>query len=528
MSPNRRIFLNIIATYGRSLYALVLGLMTARWALSALGEVDYGLMGLVGGLTGFITLINTLLSTAVGRFYAVYIGKASIMENKNEGILECNKWFSSAVIIHTIVPFLLLVIGYPIGVWAIRNFFTIPTNRVMDCIWVFRFVCITCFLAMISVPVSAMYRAKQCIAELTVYSFVTTTLNAIFLYYMSVTPGVWLAKYAFWTCLLAIVPQIIITTRGFVIFPECRFKFEYCLSASRAKSLFSFAGWSFFGLFGGILRNQGMQILVNKYFGPRMNTSMSIANSVNAQTTTLSGAMLTAFQPAIVSAYGAGDNDKMRTLAFRACKFAMLLMLIFALPISLELRQILRLWLKSPPMYTYGLCLIMFAMTIIDQSTIGYIAAVNANGRIAKYQTFLGSSLMMALPIAWFLCALGLNVYFCGLAMLITLTICAWGRVWFGRQLVGLSVRYWAVHVVLPVFILGIICALLGILPRFIIGDSLLRIVFTTFLCELVLMLGAWLGVLDDVERAIVRRWANRFKEKVLSAYGGIISNKTR
>ena len=51
MTANRRIFLNIVATYGRSLYALVIGLFCGRWTLMALGEDDDGLMGGVGGMT---------------------------------------------------------------------------------------------------------------------------------------------------------------------------------------------------------------------------------------------------------------------------------------------------------------------------------------------------------------------------------------------------------------------------------------------------------------------------------------------
>lgn len=86
MSPNRRIVLNIVATYGRSLYALVLGLFTARWALMALGQVDYGLYGVVGGLTAFIAFFNGLLVTAVGRFYAVSVGEAQV---KGENSSEC-------------------------------------------------------------------------------------------------------------------------------------------------------------------------------------------------------------------------------------------------------------------------------------------------------------------------------------------------------------------------------------------------------------------------------------------------------
>ena len=144
MTANRRIFLNIIATYGRSLYALALGLFTARWALQALGHVDYGLYGVVGGLAAFISFFNSLLATGVGRFYAISVGKASVKESEAEGIEDCHKWFSTAVTLHFLLASVLMLIGYPVGVWAVKNFLTIPADRVTDCVWVFRFVCIAC------------------------------------------------------------------------------------------------------------------------------------------------------------------------------------------------------------------------------------------------------------------------------------------------------------------------------------------------------------------------------------------------
>jgi len=112
MSPNRRILLNIVATYGRSLYALVIGLFCGRWSLMALGEVDYGLLGVVGGLTAFISFINGLLSSAVGRFYAFSIGRATAENNSSEALESCRRWFSLAVFVHTIVPIILISIGY--------------------------------------------------------------------------------------------------------------------------------------------------------------------------------------------------------------------------------------------------------------------------------------------------------------------------------------------------------------------------------------------------------------------------------
>ena len=50
MTQNRRILLNIAATYGRSLYALVCGLFISRWVLAALGKTDFGVYGVVGGM----------------------------------------------------------------------------------------------------------------------------------------------------------------------------------------------------------------------------------------------------------------------------------------------------------------------------------------------------------------------------------------------------------------------------------------------------------------------------------------------
>ena len=129
MTPNRRIFLNIVATYGRSLYALVIGLFCGRWTLMALGEVDYGLLGVVGGLTAFISFFNGIMSGAIGRFYAVSVGARKVSDD--EGLEECRAWFTTAVVIHTILPIALMVIGYPIGEWAVRNYLIIPPDRVV-------------------------------------------------------------------------------------------------------------------------------------------------------------------------------------------------------------------------------------------------------------------------------------------------------------------------------------------------------------------------------------------------------------
>ena len=152
MTENRRIALNIAATYGRSLFALVCGLFTSRWVLMALGQSDYGLYGVVGGLTAFIAFFNGLMAAAVGRFYAFSVGQAKVAGTQGEGLEVCRQWFNTAVLIHTAVPLVLIAVGYPVGMWAVESFLTIPPERVEACRWVFRFVCLSCFVAMVNVP----------------------------------------------------------------------------------------------------------------------------------------------------------------------------------------------------------------------------------------------------------------------------------------------------------------------------------------------------------------------------------------
>lgn len=501
MTENKRIALNIAATYGRSLFALVCGLFTSRWVLMALGQSDYGLYGVVGGLTAFIAFFNGLMAGAVARFYAFSVGQAKVAGTQGEGLEVCRQWFNTAVLIHSAVPLVLMAIGYPIGMWAVEHFLTIPPERVEACRWVFRYVCLSCFVGMVNVPFQAMYTAKQYIAELTIYSFVTTTLNVCFLYFMVTHPGDWLAKYALWTCLLSVVPQFLICLRAVQVFPECRFRLPYLWSWRRIRSLVNFAGWQAFGVLGRLLQGQGIAILINKYFNSGANAAMSIGTIVSTQADSLAGSMIGAFSPAITNARGANDWAKMRRMAYRTCKIGTLLTLLFALPLALELPEVLRLWLKEPPEYAAGLCWAILAMIVVDKTAVGHMLAVNANGRVAKYQMVLGTTLILTLPLAWLFVALGWGVYAVGWAMVLTMMGCAWGRVWFARKLVGMSARYWLFRILLPLTLLTVVSGAVGLVPRLFWGPSFWRVCLTTAVTEAVLLPTAWFLLLDRDER---------------------------
>lgn len=475
----------------------------------ALGEVDYGLMGLVGGLTAFISFINSLMSTAVSRFFAFSVGKAQA--TGSEDLDECRRWFNVALLIHSIVPVILLILGYPVGEWAVRSFLTIPADRVSDCIWVWRFVCLSCFLSMVSVPFNAMYTAKQYIAELTIYTFVTATLNVIFLYYAVSHPGSWLVGVSLWTCILGIVPQIIIALRALWIFPECRIMPHYMIDVARIKEIAIYAFYRFFGALSIMIKGQGIAILVNKFLGPAKNAAMNIAGTVSGHCSGLSGAFLGALSPAITNAYGAGDMGRVKKLSFEACRISAVMTLVFVLPLAIEVHEVFRLWLKTPPEGSAGVCRFLMMVLVLENMTCGLYIPIFASGRIKGYQIACLLSGVLVLPTVWALLHFGYGLMSIAYALLAGQIYIVIIRLYFTTCICGFSPWKWIFGIFMPVVCSSGISVLVGMsLALAMMEPSFMRVVVTSIMVNLTFIPLVWFFVLDDAERGIV-------KNKILS-----------
>lgn len=489
-------------------------LFVSRWVLMALGQTDLGLFSVIGGMVVFIKFLNNILAGATARFYAISIGQAK--KNKDvQGLENCRKWFNTALTIHTILPLFLIAIGYPIANWAIHNWLTIPPDRIDACVWVLRFTCFSSFVAMINVPFHAMYTAKQYIAELTIYSMTETVMNIVFCYYMVSHPGEWLVRYALWMCFLSVMPQLIVCIRANIIFPECKFKLGYMWNMDYLKKIGSYVCWTFFGNFCALLRNQGISILINKAFGPKVNSAMHIAHQVNSGTSILSSALLKAFSPAITTACGAKDYNRMTTLAFTACKFSVILALVIAIPLSLELPEIILLWLKNPPDFTVGLCYFMIAMYICNVCTTGNMIVINANGNIKEYQLTLSTVYFFTFLTAIIAVCFGGNVYSIGAILVISVIIGSAWRVYFAQKLLNMSARRWIWEIMIPILILILITMTLGWLPHLFVPQCVARIFITTFLSELIFFPLVWFIVLKDPEREFIASKVKMFAKKL-------------
>lgn len=501
LSQNRRIVCNVLATYGRNVFSMLLGLFSARWIYLSLGVVDFGLYGVVGSIIIFITFFNGVLGSSVTRFYAYAIGEGRRMSpDAAQSLLR--RWFNTALSVHTFVPLLLIGIGYPIGIWAIEHWLTVPSERTVACIGVFRLSLLTAFVSMVSVPFVSFYTAYQDIVELSLFGVAQTCLTFAAAGVLLYVEGDRLLIYAFLMTLIQVGIQVLQMFRAHRKYPVCRLQFSAWLKwTDEKKSLFKFASFQLFGNCGSLMRHQACALLTNKYFGPRINAAYGVSGQVLGQAGSLSSALMTAFTPAITTAEGAGDRDQVKRYALRISSFGAFLLLLFLIPLSLEIDEVLWLWLKSPPEWASTFCLVAFAEVVFNKMTVGQSLAIMAQGNIGRFQLMTGGVLILAFPMAWILVLLGCGPLSMAIALFTTTALVALPRVYLGWRQLDISPLSWVRHVVLPVVSVGLAAGFFGGLLRLWFEPSFMRVCLTTAITVPTTVACGWFLILDANER---------------------------
>lgn len=492
----RRIVVNTVATYSGSVFAAALAIFSSRWVLSALGASDFGLFSVVGSIITIIIFLNSVMAASAARQFAYSIGQG------DEEIV--NKWFNTALSIHLIMPVVLILIGWPIGEYCIAYVLTIPPVRISSCLWVFRISLVSAFMSMITIPFSAMFTAKQHIVELAIWGLLQSILTFSFAFILTHLHGDRLLFYAMGMVAITASLQVGQSLRAMMIFRECRIRCSQWMNGDRFKKILSFALWSLFGNTAGMLRNNGLAILLNLFFGPKVNSAYAIGSVVSTQTGTLSNSMVGSFSPEIIACEGSGDRTRMLELAMRACKFGTLLVMLFAIPLIVEMDYVLKLWLHEPPVYTALFCQLMLTMFLIDQLTVGYMLAVSAHGRIAAYQATLGTLNLLSLPASWFFLKLGFAPTSVVVVLIVTSAVTALGRVFWGRYLFGVTVNHWMTSVVIPCAVVATASAFMALIFVWWLPPSFFRLVLASIGSAAVAALVCWFIALDLSERAYI------------------------
>lgn len=490
-----------MATYGRTILRMALGLFSSRWVLQSLGEVDYGLMGVVGSLIVFITFLNTVASGACSRFFAYSIGK----KDKEDLI----RWFNVGVSVHLFLAITLVAIGVPLGEWAIDHFLNIPADRLNTAHWVFRFSLVAAFWTMSSTPYIAMYTATQNIAEFTLWEITSIITNFGFVFWLTTYEGDSWLVYAGFTVGLRVLLGIGQALRAKYAFEGCKIRLKYWGDWKRMKQMFSYAGWTLFGSMGYMARTQLPAVLLNQYFPPIrykfVNASYQIGGALASYTQSLSGSLMGAFSPQIATLAGANNRNAMVATAFRASKFGTFLMLLFAVPLALETEYLLELWLKNPPQLAAPFCRLVLLQMVLDNLTFGHMSGIMASGKIKWYQITTGILCVVSVPIAWLVLELGGSALSVSWVIAGCMGACSFSRLFFGRNILDIKISAWYKGVLLPLVAISIGSFCTGMLVVMVRNESFVGLCMTGTTSCITMIIIAWYMLFEETERNMIK-----------------------
>lgn len=446
---NKRIAKNTLLLYVRMLFTMAVSLFTSRVILNTLGVEDYGINNVVGGIVTMFSVLSGSLSSSISRFITFELGKGNIERLKTI--------FSTGVNIQLGMSVLIIIIAEAVGIWFLNAKMNIPADRMVAANWVFQCAILTFVLNLLSVPYNAAIIAHEKMSAFAYISVVEVTLKLIIVYMLTISPFDRLKTYA---VLLLCVGAVIRFIYGYYCkrhFEECTYHFVF--DKPVLKEMTGFAGWNFLGNGAYMLNTQGVNILMNLYFGVAVNAARGIATQVDAALKQFVNNFTTAVNPQITKSYAQGDLDYMHKLVCRSAKFSAFLMMFFAVPIILETNTILTIWLKTVPDYA-----VIFLQWIIISSFMdpvlanSLVTSMFATGKIKRYQIIVTTVGCLVFPLSWIAFKLGFEPQVGYILYFIIYTILLFVRLYLLKDMVKLPVMMYireVLYKLAPIIVVG-------------------------------------------------------------------------
>lgn len=394
---NKRIAKNTLLLYVRMLFIMVVSLFTSRVVLNVLGIEDYGINNVVGGVVAMFGFINAALSTGTQRYLTFELGK--------KDILQLQKVFGTSVIIHGLISILILVLAETVGLWFMSTQLTIPEYRMDAAMWIYQCSIFSAIIMIMSVPYNATIIAHENMSAFAYISVLEVSLKLLIIYLLYIGDFDKLKLYA---VLVLCVQALITSVYGIYCkrrFAESKFRMQW--DRMLIKEMLSFAGWNLWGNCAAVAFTQGVNILLNIFFGPAVNAARGISVQVQGSITQFSANFQTALNPQIIKTYANSELDRMHSLIYRSSKFTFFLLSFLAIPVFLETEMILKVWLGIVPDYTVVFLRLMLCVTIIDAVANPLMVSAAATGKVRVYQSVVGGLLLAILPISYIVLKLG-------------------------------------------------------------------------------------------------------------------------
>ena len=442
MSDNKRVAKNTLFLYFRMILIMLVTLYTSRVVLAELGIKDYGIYNVVGGIVMMFSFLNNCMSSATQRFMTFELGRGNMDRLK--------KVFATSLNIHITISVIIAILAETIGLWFVNNKLVIAPDRMVAANWVYQFSILTFCVNIIQVPYNAVLIAHEKMSVYAYISILEAFLKLGIVYLLVIAPADKLIVYG----ILVFAVQLIICgiyqvycRRNYV---ESKFKLFWDKNLYRQMS--GFAGWNLFGSVAWLLRDQGLNIVLNLFFGTAINAARGVASQVSSAVMGFISNFQVALNPQITKNYATGNIPEMEKLSYLGIKFSFLLLFTMAFPLCLNIDYVLHLWLVEVPNYT-ALFIILIMIDSLAGNLFGVplMTSLSATGKIRNYQIVVSCIILCILPAGYVALRLGCDAPSVFYISIVFTLVSGFVRFLFCHKQIGYSLRRMASEVLLPI-----------------------------------------------------------------------------
>lgn len=461
-SNNKRLVKNTMLLYVRTFITLIVSLFTSRIVLDTLGVDDYGIYNIVGGFVSMFSILSGVLVSATQRFMNFELGR-----KENSRAYEI---FGTAMGIHIGLAVVLLILFESFGLWFLNCKLNIPADRMTAANWVFQCSLITFVVNVLSAPYNATIIAHEKMSAFAYISLFDVFLKLGVAYFLYLSGFDKLIIYAVLLALVAIVIRLIYSSYCTRHFEET--KFHISKDISLYKEMTGFASMTFLGRFASILSNQGVNIILNLFFGVTVNAARGIATQVNNAVVKFVSDFTTALNPQITKKYACDDKEGMFTLCCKGAKFSFFMLLLMATPIFFRTPYILEIWLKNYPPETVMFVRLTLLVSLCSVLSHPLIMGILSTGNIKTMCLIIGCIHILTLPLSYIALKFNAPVYSVYVVAIVIEILLLFTRLFILCKLIDLSPRLFFNDVIFRIIpVLAIVFATTYFINSF-ISDS--------------------------------------------------------
>lgn len=501
---NKRIAKNTLFLYVRMLLVLVVTLYTSRVYLQLLGETDFGIYNIVGGIVILLSFISNSMSISTQRFLNYEMGKG---EQEKVKIV-----FSSSMIIYIIISLFFLVVGESIGLWFMNTQMNIPPERMIAANWVYQFTLIGFIANLIRIPYNATIIANEKMIFYAYFSVIEVVLR------LCVALGLMAWKDVDKLIVFSLLNSIvfIVITLGYKVYCNYYFwtsYFHYVWDRMVLKKLLKFTSWNLLGGAANVGANQGVNIILNIFCGVGINAAVGIATQLISGINMLVSNFQIAFAPQIVKLYASQQKEEFMNLVFRSSRFSYYLLLLLAVPTMFCMDFILEIWLKTVPLYTVEFCRLILVYSLFDAISAPLWMSVQASGNIRIYQIIMSSIIILNLPLSYWALEKGMSPLSVWVLRIILNGITYVVRIFFLRGLIQLPLLRYLKEVVLGTLVVTL---LIIPVPYMLNGiySGWTNLVIIAFTSDLIILVMIYIFGLNKEERVFMRNYIRKQIDK--------------